>query len=90
MEQFDVNRWFAGKLCGLTPESSPTSEQIHLVVELALGIRDDEDDHLPRNSRGKLKPVEKLKEALSSKSAFQRCYLVRLETNFFPHLPSIA
>ena len=44
--------------------SEPTSDQLHFVVELSSGIRD------------KTGPVERLKEALSSKIAFQKYYLV--------------
>jgi hypothetical protein len=43
--------------------SEPTSDQLHFVVELSSGIRD------------KTGPVERLKEALSSKIAFQKYYL---------------
>ena len=54
-----------GELCGLLPKwSEPTSDQLHFVVELSSGIRD------------KTGPVERLKEALSSKIAFQKYYLV--------------
>ena len=53
------------ELCGLLPKwSEPTSDQLHFVVELSSGIRD------------KTGPVERLKEALSSKIAFQKYYLV--------------
>ena len=33
-----------GKLCGLMPKSNPSSEQIHLVVELSSGIDEEELD----------------------------------------------
>ena len=85
-----------GKLCGLMPKSTPSSQQIHLVVELSAGIQDDEEeeertvdirDGVSRLAvseppsvmavKRKQHPVEKLKEALSSKKAFQKCYLVR-------------
>ena len=78
------------------PKSTPSSQQIHLVVELSAGIQDDEEeeeqtldirDGVSRLAvsehpsvmavKRKQHPVEKLKEALSSKKAFQKCYLVR-------------
>ena len=52
-----------GELCGLLPKCEPSSDQLHFVVELSSGIRD------------KTGPVERLKEALCSKSAFQKYYL---------------
>ena len=79
------------------PKSNPTSEQLHLVVELIAGIKDDyeptiemasekgnnmasvynyETQHCLK-SNGMI-PGEKLKEALSSKASFQKCYLVRI------------
>ena len=83
-----------GDLCGLLPKSNPTSDQLHLVVELIAGINDDyentlgfvskkgnmvvsgQDDDAITGFKTKLvDPAEKLKEALSSKSAFQKCYL---------------
>ena len=85
-----------GKLCGLMPKSTPSSQQIHLVVELSVGIQDDEEEEEQTADihegvsrlavseppsvmavKRKQHPVEKLKEALSSKKAFQKCYLVR-------------
>ena len=77
------------------PKSTPSSQQIHLVVELSAGIQDDEEEEQTVDIRDgfsrlavseppsvmpvkrKQHPVEKLKEALSSKKAFQKCYLVR-------------
>ena len=82
-----------GSLCGLMPKSNPTSEQLHLVVELIAGIRDDYEHTLEIvREKGNnvsvdsyetqhglksnlMKPTEKLKEALSSKTSFQKCYL---------------
>ena len=83
-----------GALCGLLPKSTPTSDQLHLVVELITGISDDYDQTIEilgkkgnsimsgyvSNSENDDKcmlanPAEKLKEALSSKTAFQKCYL---------------
>ena len=59
------------------PDTSPNSEQLHRVVELSSGIRDDH--YVRSNVKMKQNPVDKLKEALSSKSAFQKYYLVRAE-----------
>ena len=83
-----------GNLCGLLPKSNPTSEQIHLVVQLISGINDDyehtieilgkkrsnlvsvqSNDREPILKSKLVNPAEKLKEALSSKAAFQKCYL---------------
>ena len=64
----------SGNLCGLMPDTSPNSEQLHRVVELSSGIRDDH--YVRSNVKMKQNPVDKLKEALSSKSAFQKYYLV--------------
>ena len=77
------------------PKSNPTSDQLHLVVELIAGINDDYEQTIEilgkkgniivsgysnnpdRDFKSKLvNPAEKLKEALSSKAAFQKCYLV--------------
>ena len=83
-----------GSLCGLLPKSTPTSDQLHLVVELITGISDDNDQTIEilgkkgnniisgyandseKDEQNRLaNPAEKLKEALSSKTAFQKCYL---------------
>ena len=83
-----------GSLCGLLPKSTPTSDQLHLVVELITGISDDYEqtieilgkkgnsimsgyiNNAEKDDKTKLaNPAEKLKEALSSKTAFQKCYL---------------
>ncbi|KAL1131835.1 hypothetical protein AAG570_011446 [Ranatra chinensis] len=53
-----------GELCGLMPGNAPTSEQIHLVVEISSGL--DESSAAT---------VEKLKQALSSQQAFCKQYL---------------
>lgn len=55
------------------PNMEPSSKQIHRVVELSSGIRDDHYVSVDRKGRN---PIEKLKEALSSKQAFQKYYLV--------------
>lgn len=57
------------------PDTTPNSEQLHQVVELSSGIRDDH--YVRSNVKMKQNPVDKLKEALSSKAAFQKYYLVR-------------
>lgn len=99
-----------GHLCGLMPDQDPTSDQLHRVVELSSGIRDQEasspsaspvppppataaaaeepDPSSPmsptvatvlmgRRGASDKCPVDKLKEALSSKAAFRKYYLVR-------------
>ncbi|XP_051165899.1 trafficking protein particle complex subunit 10 [Leptopilina boulardi] len=63
-----------GRLCGLMPGSEPTSEQLHTVVYLIAGIGDSEPQAM-----GKPTPIDKLKEALSSKEAFKRQYLEHAE-----------
>lgn len=92
-----------GSLCGLMPDTDPSSDQLHRVVELSSGITDEPDspahpaltpssssepDDAARSAKAvetvwgrrsdpKKSPADKLKEALSSKQAFQKCYLVR-------------
>lgn len=78
-----------GKLCGLLPGSIPTSEQLHIVVQLSAGIGDNlsieeeviQERPLASNSPGKKTPpkqstTERLKEALGSNNAFQKLFLV--------------
>lgn len=62
-----------GELCGLLPNCQPSSQQLHFVVELSSGIRDGTET-------AKDNPVDKLKEALSSKSAFEKYYLELAES----------
>lgn len=80
-----------GKLCGLLPGFTPTSEQLHMVVQLSAGIGDtllDEEavlKDMPRekqdkrdrspNRATKKPPTERLKEALGSNQMFQKLYL---------------
>ncbi|XP_055852536.1 trafficking protein particle complex subunit 10 [Episyrphus balteatus] len=77
-----------GKLCGLLPGFTPTSEQLHIVVNLSAGIGDnpleqeflnptpqiDMRAHSP-NRKPKECPAEQLKKALGSNQAFQKLYL---------------
>lgn len=63
-----------GKLCGLMPGNEPTSEQLHTVVYLIAGMGDSEIQE-----SGNPTPTDKLKEALSSKDAFQKQYLEHAE-----------
>ncbi|XP_070562685.1 trafficking protein particle complex subunit 10-like [Ptychodera flava] len=56
-----------GSLCGLMPDMTPTSEQLHLVVDLLSGMGKQESEE---NS-----PNQKLREALSSKESFQKHFL---------------
>lgn len=76
-----------GKLCGLLPGFTPTSEQLHIVVQLssAIGDNPERDDveqrelekqrsHSP--SRRVPKPgCEKLREALGTNDGFKKLYL---------------
>jgi hypothetical protein len=81
-----------GKLCGLLPGFTPTSDQLHTVVLLSAGIIGDnivDEDELKElqleeqtkkshspNRRPKQSATERLKEALGSNKAFQKLYLV--------------
>uniref|UniRef100_A0A6P4EKL3 Trafficking protein particle complex subunit 10 isoform X1 n=1 Tax=Drosophila rhopaloa TaxID=1041015 RepID=A0A6P4EKL3_DRORH len=76
-----------GKLCGLLPGSTPTSEQLHIVVQLSSGIGDAPPEQrqflqaTPQlrerspNRKPKKSAAEQLKEALGSNQAFQKLYL---------------
>lgn len=76
-----------GKLCGLLPNYTPTSEQLHIVVQLssAIGDNPERDDSEQREleikrshspSRKIPKPgCEKLREALGSNEGFKKLYL---------------
>lgn len=77
-----------GKLCGLLPGFTPTSEQLHTVVQLSAGIGDsvlDEEavlverpvEHRSHSPSRKPKPcaTERLKEALGSNNAFTKLFL---------------
>ncbi|XP_033120524.1 trafficking protein particle complex subunit 10-like [Anneissia japonica] len=59
-----------GLLCGLMPDTEPTSEQLNMVVELLSGM-----GHLQPLQSKKYNSQQKLREALSSKEAFQKTYL---------------
>ncbi|XP_037817828.1 trafficking protein particle complex subunit 10 [Lucilia sericata] len=76
-----------GKLCGLLPGCTPTSAQLHIVVQLSAGIGDtpmdqqqflnptpQQRDRSPARRPRKSAP-EQLKEALGSNQAFQKLYL---------------
>jgi hypothetical protein len=52
------------------PGNEPTSEQLHTVVGLSAGMGDS------HGNAKELTPTDKLKEALSSKEAFKKHYLV--------------
>ncbi|XP_067614084.1 trafficking protein particle complex subunit 10 [Eurosta solidaginis] len=80
-----------GKLCGLLPGFTPTSEQLHIVVQLSAGIGDtpleqsqflnptpqisEQKRDRSPNRRPKKSATEQLKEALGSNQAFQKLYL---------------
>jgi hypothetical protein len=55
------------------PGNEPTSEQLHTVVYLIAGMGDSKPT--THNST----PIDKLKEALSSKEAFKKQYLYHTE-----------
>ncbi|GAB1598898.1 trafficking protein particle complex subunit 10-like [Argonauta hians] len=63
-----------GVLCGLMPEvsSKPTSEQLNKVVDLLFGMGINDEEASISES---LRPIDKLREALSSRQSFQRHYL---------------
>lgn len=77
-----------GKLCGLLPGYTPSSAQLHIVVQLSAGIGDtpmdqqhqflnptpQQRDRSPARKPRKSAP-EQLKEALGSNQAFQKLYL---------------
>jgi hypothetical protein len=69
-----------GLLCGLMPDQKLESEHLHRVVELSSGIRDDGSTAASGSNNNmkhlNVNPVDKLKESLSSKDAFQKYYLV--------------
>ncbi|XP_018494809.2 trafficking protein particle complex subunit 10 [Galendromus occidentalis] len=58
-----------GQLCGLMPQATPSSEQIHLVVNILAGLGDD-----PRSGEHEMSPCRRVSEALSSKESFMRHY----------------
>ena len=66
-----------GELCGLLPNTQPTSQQLHCVVELSSGIR---DKLVPAGAGQSTNPVDRLKQALSSKSAYEKYYLELTES----------
>ncbi|XP_014773822.1 trafficking protein particle complex subunit 10 [Octopus bimaculoides] len=63
-----------GVLCGLMPEvsSNPTSEQLNKVVDLLFGMGINEEE---ASTTGSPRPIDRLREALSSRQSFQRHYL---------------
>lgn len=69
-----------GKLCGLLPGCSPSSEQLHIVVQLLAGIGEPQEipetmrSHSPHR-KPKKSAVTQLKEALGSNHAFTKLYL---------------
>ncbi len=63
------------------PDCEQTSEQLHVVVSLSAGIGDPA--HL-QNSNA-VSPVYKLKEALSSKEAYCKYYLVSISLIVLQH-----
>uniref|UniRef100_W8BQL7 Trafficking protein particle complex subunit 10 n=2 Tax=Ceratitis capitata TaxID=7213 RepID=W8BQL7_CERCA len=80
-----------GKLCGLLPGFTPSSEQLHIVVQLSAGIGDtpleqsqflnptpqisEQKRDRSPNRRPKKPATDQLKEALGSNEAFQKLYL---------------
>ena len=74
-----------GHLCGLMPGQSPSSDQLHTVISLTGCLPDDDGD------QGVPAPGRRLKESLSSNSAFQRNYLEMCEIaiSSFKHIGRI-
>jgi len=66
-----------GKLCGLMPNQAPTSDQLHRVISITGGLQET-DIKGGEEKEGK-SPVNRLKESLSSNSAFERNYLEMCE-----------
>lgn len=76
-----------GKLCGLLPNFTPTSEQLHIVVQLSSAIGDnperDEAEIRELEIKRSHSPIrrapkpgcEKLREALGSNEGFKKLYL---------------
>ncbi|XP_065222101.1 trafficking protein particle complex subunit 10 isoform X2 [Planococcus citri] len=60
-----------GELCGLMPNCDQSSEQLHIIVSLFCGI----SEPVKLSSANNITPVDKLKEALSSKQAYYKSYL---------------
>ena len=79
-----------GDLCGLLPSCEPSSQQLHFVVELSSGIRDS-SPAASVQAVANINPVDRLKEALSSKAAFQKYYLELSESaiSTFKHIGRI-
>ncbi|XP_066285243.1 trafficking protein particle complex subunit 10-like isoform X2 [Branchiostoma lanceolatum] len=78
-----------GVMCGLMPDMNPSSEQLHMVVDLLAGMGQKQErvfsvkfevykvksaETTPKESIPN-SPDKKLREALSSKAAFQKHYL---------------
>lgn len=63
-----------GFLCGLMPglDSKPTSEQLSKVVDLLFGMGVNDED---ATGIGPPRPIDRLREALSSKESFKQHYL---------------
>ncbi|XP_041353835.1 trafficking protein particle complex subunit 10-like isoform X2 [Gigantopelta aegis] len=61
-----------GNVCGLTPGDEPTSQQLSRRVDLASGMLSKEQDTDPGK---KLRPVDRLRQALSSNNSFKKHYL---------------
>ncbi|KAI0210479.1 Trafficking protein particle complex subunit 10 [Lamellibrachia satsuma] len=72
-----------GQLCGLLPDILTQSCHLELVVELMCGLSDERE--------GQSEPLHKLKEALSSKTAFRKHYLElsELAMGTFKHIGRI-
>eukprot|EP00092_Neocalanus_flemingeri_P030096 GFUD01032674.1.p1 GENE.GFUD01032674.1~~GFUD01032674.1.p1 ORF type:complete len:1160 (-),score=402.30 GFUD01032674.1:238-3717(-) len=65
-----------GQLCGLMPDQAPTSDQLHRVISITGGLQEVETQ---AKEEGVRSPIKRLKESLSSNSAFQRNYLEMCE-----------
>jgi len=66
-----------GQLCGLMPNQAPTSDQLHRVITITGGLQETETQG--SEEKEVKSPVTRLKESLSSNSAFERNYLEMCE-----------
>ncbi|OWF50213.1 trafficking protein particle complex subunit 10-like isoform X2 [Mizuhopecten yessoensis] len=67
-----------GEMCGLTPDNTPSSEQLTMVLDLTSGMgieEDSEEDYSGPNVSHTPRPRDKLREALSSNDTFQKIFL---------------
>lgn len=72
-----------GELCGLMPgeDKKPSSDQLSRVIDLTsgMGLEVSDDDDADGSDSQTVSPRDKLREALSSRDAFQRIFLEHSE-----------